>query len=133
MRQVTKLTKDVRWLEPYLRSASRLVPTHRLKAIRGFTVRAEEDFHFGRILTPDFKSFTMTLALREQVGRRVSPRYIVDILQTFAHELAHLKHWEHTPEHWALEAKIAARFAKVAKRLKLPDMCVKKLPSYSLK
>ena len=32
------------------------------------------------------------------------------MLGDFAHELAHVVHWEHTPEHWELECLIQMRF-----------------------
>jgi len=43
------------------------------------------------------------------------------VLITLAHELAHLKHWEHTPEHFKLQTQILARFAKVLKDLGIKD------------
>jgi hypothetical protein len=123
MRQVTKLSKNVRWLAPYLRAAKGLVPTHRLKAIGGFTARpANDQIHVGWTLTDDMKSFRMLLALGFRERGRLFRYRLNDVLQTFAHELAHMVHWDHSPKHWALEARIAARFARVAKRLKVKDV-----------
>ncbi len=39
----------------------------------------------------------------------------LDILCTLAHELAHLDHWEHSPEHKQLECELTIDFMKLLK------------------
>lgn len=41
----------------------------------------------------------------------------LEFLVTLAHELAHIDHWEHTPDHKALESLLMAKFTKRLKNI----------------
>ena len=114
-----RLYKEVLWLAPYLQAARGLVSTRGLTKVMGYQVAADSDeVVYGRLWKYEDGRRVITVATRLPDGKRIR---FADVLQVFAHELAHLKYWEHTPKHWELENKIAARFARVAERLGVKD------------
>lgn len=116
--------KNLEWLRPFVQSASTLVPTQRIVRIQGYKMGYKgQDFTEGTIYTKRSDGGGEALiSLATHLFNSKGPRAYVNILQTLAHELAHLKHWDHSPEHWALESKIALRFARVARSLDIRDV-----------
>lgn len=121
----TKFHKDVKWLEPYMNAVKDLVPIERVKQVRGFKVSVAKEVltdasivRFG-----NNKSFTINMRTHNNHIYAGTQRYefIAETLINFSHELAHIIHWEHTPEHFKLQARIMLRFAKILKKLKVKD------------
>jgi hypothetical protein len=122
----TKFHKSVTWLAPFLKSVGNLVPTDRIKWVKGYSVprgkkpKADAYIHmFG-----NHKTFHINLELSSiKKGKLISP-YLYNFLDSFAHEIAHLIHWEHTAEHFKLKNQIQLKFVKVLKQLKIDDTYV---------
>jgi predicted metal-dependent hydrolase len=125
------LSKKLEWLRPYLDAAKGLVNTDKLKAITHYTVPISKVKHTEACLIRyDTKNYKMTITLYDHkrvklpngkfkmTHKRHRLSYILDSL---AHELAHLKYFDHRPEHIVLQCKILARMAKVAKKLQITD------------
>jgi len=118
-------------LAPFLKAALPILP----KSKRRITIKAywlspsRWPTTDASITTYDFKKFRINILTHahrlapagyktfKTVGRRHITRE--NMLLCLAHEIAHTVEWEHTPEHFALMAKIMARFTKVLKRMKV--------------
>lgn len=115
-----KISKKLQWLDEYLSMAKAILPkVRRLKSIKIITPKEGQLCRIYGALThrPDnFYSMTLYSKYNSIVKLRPKPVLIqrvfskVDILGVFAHELAHLTHWEHTPQHKMLEAKLTMIF-----------------------
>jgi hypothetical protein len=128
------LSKKLEWLRPFLDAAKGLVNTDKLKAISHYTVPTSKVKRTEACLIRyDAKVYKMTITLYDHLRvkqkngkfkiehRRHRLSYILDSL---AHELAHLKYFDHRPEHTILQCKIMIRMAKVAKKLQITDTTV---------
>jgi hypothetical protein len=115
---MTKFFNNVKWLEPFFNSAKGLVPLEKVKYVKGYKVVDKNARNFGGLLRKNYKSYNITLKIFDANDRE---EFIAVILDTLAHELAHVVHWEHTPDHLKLQAKILVRFATVAKQLDIED------------
>ena len=117
-----KVSKSFRWLEPYLKDAEKLVPEVRLvtgvvarKPTRDLTVqRIHAIIHAN-----ENKTFKIVLMAARKTLVRVDPpefkieRYSkIELLESLAHELAHTRHWDHTPERKILECKLSILFMR---------------------
>ena len=134
----TKFHKNVTWLEPFFQAAKGLVPLHKIKIIKGFSVAYSVGLEVtgASCSTETARSFTIAIRTHNQNFRRndngtFSPkrhkrRYIYDILGDFAHELAHVVEWDHTPEHWLLECKIQRRFISKLKDYDLKEVTTRR-------
>ena len=99
------------------------VPLRNLVAIKGYRLRYKgQDFTHGCTLRDSRGRCVITLATHLNVNGKANRRGVYIMLQTLAHELAHLRVWEHKPDHWLLELQIAAQFAKLLKEWKLKDI-----------
>ena len=117
-----KYTKNVLWLQPFVESVEHLLPEHRIKIIRGYHVaKGLEEQTFGSTIKEGRKC-SINIRLKDLVTKRKhSNSRIATVLDTLAHELSHVAHWEHTPEHFLLQAKILVKFARVLKKLNVKD------------
>ena len=118
-----KLPKNIEWLREYIDLAKSQVPVHRLDklyVISASTNRSHKIHGVLNELTGRPKSYDLGMYLMYQsytvgeagVSIELKAYSKIDILRTLAHELAHLKHWEHTPQHAILESKITVKFMK---------------------
>lgn len=133
-------TKDVAWLEPYYKAALVALPKRKvLTKVSGYKVQLEKlENSFGSCSTSDDKNYRIAICthvqeLERKQGtlRRVKQhrhRYIDDILIVFAHELAHMVHWEHTPKHWDLQHRISRLFTKVMVEQGVSELVTRKVP-----
>ena len=137
-----KFWKSVEWLRPFINSGNGLVPLHKIREVMGFKVALHKQtqsaattikFYSDRggsatyfkitINTHDYTVKTLGNGKFKKVDHReLSMSYVLDSL---AHELAHLKYWEHSPEHLVLQCRIMARMAKVAGKKGITDLSVK--------
>lgn len=105
----------MQWLAAYLTVVP--IPLRKLKKVYGYrTAKGRRTQSLGAC---NKENGVFTIGLN--VGIAGEDQAIGTILQTFAHELAHMVHWDHTPEHAALEAAIYKRFAKRARTLGVKD------------
>jgi len=122
-----KYLKGTQWMEPYVASASRLVPLHRVVNFKAFRVPLNKTIQTDGSCQPlDEKRKRMTISIRLWTSNdkrtRHAPIPLVEALDSLAHELAHIKQWEHTPKHTRLQARIMKRFSEVAQNLGVKDM-----------
>ena len=132
-----KFSKNVEWLQPFTATLANLIPLKKLTRVKGYRVPLNnQDQVEGCCSTGDnHKSHTITLKIfkhdKKTLGHqkfkafRHTRSYVSDILETYAHELAHIKHWEHTPSHWRLQAQIQLRFAALLQRWDVDDIEIK--------
>lgn len=104
-----KISKDLRWIEPFLAQVHHLVPLYKLESIRGYKQRWNRNVaSFGGTHTADGDVFNITLHTHVYNKRtnRHEPEAKGLVVDTLAHELAHLVHWEHSWEHFNLQVRI---------------------------
>ncbi len=120
-----KIAEKLLWLEEYVTLAQTVVP--KIKKLKSIKLLSPQEKKINRIHGQLVKypegHYVMSLYLESNHIKRLYPKPIlktyiyskVDILSTLAHELAHLEHWDHTPQHKMLEAKLTMLFmAKLA-------------------
>jgi hypothetical protein len=116
--------KRAQWLEPFFEDARNILPKSKMKRIRairllnppsGYTRTAGQ-------LTYDMFDNSYTLFIHTGVRRLQKPgtkRFTFvkfetsELLETFAHELAHLVYEDHTPSHNKLTYRLARRFMTI--------------------
>ena len=124
--------RNAHWLKPYVSSVAHLVPVHRVTEIIGFKVPLNKrDNTSAQITMFGNGSCKITInlfnhaivSLGNQKFKKIFFRHenIETVLMALAHELAHLKVWEHTPAHLELTAKILRVFAKTAAKQNVLD------------
>jgi len=120
-----KFLKNTEFLEPYVKSASRIVNLNKLVSIRAYRVPLSQTAQTDGLCYPlnngKYKISLRLWAKNERKTRHVGIPW-ADALYFLAHELAHLGEWGHTPEHYALQARILKAFSRVAKRYDIVDM-----------
>lgn len=108
------ITKNLEWTREYIEAVAHLIPNlKRLKRISHKYGNKEKWQHcHGLITYYDQKHYRITLYLtyHDQYTDKIKPYSSIDLLQYLAHELAHLKEWEHTPDHKMLECIIMQIF-----------------------
>ena len=121
-------SKKTDFLHEFILCAHGLVNLDKLKTVKDFRVpvtkniRTEAQLHYY-----DPKNFTLTINLYNHgvnaKGKTVSVRkYFAQVIDGLAHELAHLKHFDHGPDHSILQAKIMLRMYRLAKKKGMTDM-----------
>lgn len=110
-----KYTKNVLWLKPFVDSAARIMSLNKITHIRGYKVRkgCEEQAYGSTIYKKGLYSINIKthnlIAYNKHTGSPISM-----ILDTLAHELAHVKAgFEHSPEHYELTCRIALIFSQI--------------------
>ena len=113
-----KVSKEIRWIIPYINLVEGILPQiKKLDSVRTMrTSYVKRDRCYGE--TNFFVDGTFTIKVRTKFQKidfyplsvTILPFSKLDILFTLAHELAHLKHYEHTPEHKLLECQILSVF-----------------------
>jgi len=132
-----KFYKNVVWLEPFFYTAKGLVPLSKVRTIRGYSVSyvTGHEATNASCVTETSRTFDINILTHHQrfqindngtySPKRHRRRIAYDMLGDFAHELAHVVHWEHTPEHWLLECKIQRRFISLIKKWEVTEVAVR--------
>lgn len=111
-----KIVKKLEWLKDYIVEAEHILPKiKQLKKISSKTGNRGRWQHCHGLITYfDKKSFRITLYVtyHDLPSDKIKKYSTVDLLQYLAHELAHIEHWDHTPDHKLLECKILSVFMK---------------------
>jgi hypothetical protein len=108
------IVKKLEWFRPYIQSIEHLVP--KIKKLRRISAKSgsKERWQHAHGIVSFFNdnSFRITLytSYHDMVYDKLKPYDTIDLLQYLAHELAHLEHWEHTPQHKHLEVTIMSTF-----------------------
>lgn len=117
------LDNSTKFLEPYLHSVRDLVNIKRIIRIKGYKVPIDNAELIDASLTKYLAAGEYVMAIRTHSNAKSShkKRSLENILIALAHELAHLKEWEHSIEHFKLELKILSKFTKVMTKLNIKD------------
>lgn len=120
------IQKNLKWVEPFLSSVKDLVPLKQIQSIKGYSVPLNKEMNQYASITFNVygrKKFRINIALKNNhvIINKQKPQFLAAFLQYFAHELSHTKHFEHSPEHFELEAQIMLRFARVLKKSGITD------------
>lgn len=111
-----KLSKDIKWLWPYLDSISDLIDLKKIGKIHYYKNREGKKVHHQAIChrlgnNKIYNIFIRTnLAKENRIPLDINSQE--DVLFFLAHELSHLVHWSHTKDHFKLTAKLYKRFAE---------------------
>lgn len=133
-----KYTKNVLWLKPFVESAKDLVPLERLYGIKGYKVskHLEETTYgsltqYGREKRLHMAIRIMEIKKKPKTKRKEHKKGRCEtILLTLAHELAHLVHWEHVPEHFELQGRLVVKFYSVLKKSGIKDFMTRHPDKY---
>jgi len=128
-----KYDRDTEWLAPFVEAARGLVDVDRLKAVLRIHLHKNRAKQAEAICTIEpNRMFTIRMymtttefeRLPNGLWKRGGPKScrLYNVLETLAHEMAHMKHFDHPPRMFATQAKIMKRFAKVADTLGLVDL-----------
>ena len=123
----TRIHKQLEWIRPFLLSVQDIINLERLSWVKGYKVQLNKQDHgYATILrSNNNKVFNINIKtarnLKVNNKKTHCPEYLEIFLLTLAHELAHIHHWEHTPEHFELQVKVLRRFSKVLKQLNVKD------------
>lgn len=129
MARHTKYNDTSIWLRPYINSVAHLIPLDRLDMVKGYKVLKNKEINQHGQIIMDLKTKRFVITLRtmkySKADRVYKNEYITTVLETCAHELAHMVHWEHTPAHWKLQATIQTEFGHVMEKLGVEDTQVR--------
>lgn len=118
-----KYSKDLLWLKPFVECLD-VLPLKKLQRIKGYRVAKNLDSQsYGSIVTKDGKKYSINIETYtySKKDKQYRKKRIEEILLTLAHELAHLVHWEHTPQHFQLQSNIMWCFSLTLHELKIKD------------
>ena len=126
------------WLHPFLEVAQEYVSFNRFRAIESFKVPLEKTHRaYGRCLHYEYNNtykirlLTHRARYRPRVKGRCDRQFkaayytalsIETILETLAHELAHIKYWEHSLAHHRLTCELHLAFADVCVKIGEKDL-----------
>ena len=118
MKHNIRYSKDVLWLKPFIEEVLFNIPFKKIKAIKGYKVRkGHEPLQYGSTVR---KNALYTINILTHTNGDIKERISV-ILDTLAHELSHIKNWEHDYKHFQLQALLLYRFSVIIKRLGIKD------------
>jgi predicted metal-dependent hydrolase len=122
------------FLVPFIEACSKILDLDKIVQIKFYSVDyKKQEKTLGSTTTQiNHKNFKINIKLLEKeytTGKngklhfeRNNYAIMYSLLETLAHELAHTKHWKHTPDHYLLQGKIMVQFSKVAKSLGIKDL-----------
>jgi len=134
-----KFDPELQWLEPYYLSVKNLLPRHRLDSVKVIPLRKGTIPRIYANISRGIYEYTArgkviktTLAYNYDIGlyfecwstltlrplKRRRKRYSkLEILHNFAHELAHIFHYDsHTPHHKIQECRILIKFMNILEK-----------------
>jgi hypothetical protein len=128
----TRYYKSTVWLKQFVDLCSDILPIDRILTIKEVRVPLDKRIATDAQLkwdTSGWYEITMNMHSHEyenlgnQHFKKVSHRKdsLGNVLDSLAHELAHIKYKEHVPNHLILQCKILIRFAKHLKKLGVRD------------
>lgn len=119
------LSKDIEWLREYIEIAKQYISKEkfkRLKKVYSLNPPHNQKSHVHGQLWRDLETDDFSLLIKLSyfpIVRKNGEFYQqekrvycdkIDILDTLAHELAHLEFWDHTPAHKVLNSLILIKF-----------------------
>jgi hypothetical protein len=119
-----KYAKNVLWLRLFVESASKLVPLSTVARIRGYRVREGcKPASQGGTTKVNRRKYSINILLYDtkEDGKKHRLRRYYHVLETLAHELAHIVEWEHDDAHFKLTAQILQKFSAVLSEVGITD------------
>jgi hypothetical protein len=118
-----KFSKNALWLRPYLKQVKDIIPLDKIVSIKGYRVRKGlEECLDGSTHKYRGKYFINIRLWNLNDGGTVHRRGRYEqIVHVLAHELAHIIHFEHPPDHFRLTGRIMMRFARVMSKEGITD------------
>lgn len=118
------IAKELEWTRKYIEAVRHLLPKN--KKLKRISIKKANKKYVQRVLGVcnmyNDQSYRITLYTSGAYVATIKPLTIhliqcstLDILKTLAHELAHLEHWEHTPDHESLTCSIVLVFMAMLK------------------
>ncbi len=120
-----KIGKKIQWLRPYLDAAASYIlafpklvgvstkepPMNQIATSEAVALCDESTGLYNIVLRTSYISYIKLRPLKRE------RKYYTKIyfLCNLAHELAHLDHWDHSPDHKLLEAKLTIVFMEILK------------------
>ena len=111
------ISKDINWLKSFIDEVKPMFP--KIKQVKSIKIMktsySKRDRAYGQIAELD-KGYKISIRTSFQhidfypLCITLKPFSKIDMLITLAHELSHLYHWTHSPEHKLLENHIANVF-----------------------
>jgi len=128
----TKYSKSTLWLKQFIDLCDGLLPVDRILAVRAYYVPTEKRMLTDACLLWDRGGwYNVTISLEKAKWKTLGNKKFLKekhtearlgfILDSLAHELAHIKIKDHHPDHLILQSKILLRFAKHLKKLGIKD------------
>lgn len=125
-----KFSPELEWLRPYFNKVKNIVPVQNLEKVIARKPRMNQLQHShaqlvtytsnetGKIVR-QYISINLYFIKPEKLNpmvRKKNPFSKIDLLEHFAHELAHLEHEPHTPKHKRLENRICNIFMNMLEK-----------------
>src|ERR1700679_2817310 len=95
----TKLSKNVSFLAPFLKGLGKIVPISKVAYIRGYRVaKGLNEKADASIVRHSYSKYSINLKTQALVNGNKLHKYetLEKVLLELAHELAHLKDWNHS-------------------------------------
>lgn len=133
-RHETTIDDELAWLAPYFTLAHKLgIPTWRVREIKGYYVALgkmeQQEAATLRDGDQPNKKVTITILKKHQIWARKNGKFEVShyveadksyffehTLDSLAHELSHIVHWNHTADRFVLEKKVLYSFSQLARK-----------------
>lgn len=116
---------ELQWLEPYYEKVKHKLGNRKLIKVYYIPLQKGKISRISGICGRHIGTNQYDIGLYNQywktqrlrpLSRIRKPLSTLDILHTFAHELAHMVHWDHTPDHKRLECQLMMMFMTMAKK-----------------
>jgi hypothetical protein len=128
---MTRISKDLIWLQPFIKSVRSLVPLKKVRRFFAYKLPLDKrELAVAWCTNNNDGTYTISFSTHDRVVKRVgncfeytgyARRCRAEILDTLAHELAHLKYFDHDIRHYRLQLQIMWRFARVMERKGVKD------------
>lgn len=112
------ISKKLEWLRPFIKEIKIAYP--KLKQLRKITIMRSSltKRHRAQAECRPLDNGFYNIAIRTEYQRidfnplkvELRPYSKVDILDSLAHEISHIYHWDHTPERKIMESQINIKF-----------------------
>jgi hypothetical protein len=128
-----KYTKNIACLVPFIELAIKVakVDPSKIKRCVGYNVPIDRSHQQAAQIIKRDRRYTLTFRVSEPEYKNLgdgnfrklknTPLYLENVLDSIAHEVSHLVHWDHDYKHFRLQGKIKLEFAKLLKQLGVED------------
>ena len=108
-----RVSPTFKWLIPYVELGLTYIPKKKITLIGEWKLGQRcGRGHHAAILTSDNKNYRVYFQTmyHPRTSKKALEFSKIDIVKTLAHEMAHMKEFDHTPAHTKLDAKLQSAF-----------------------